>query len=150
MNEELKQILLDIFRLETAAMKVQEAKGSYDIGRRSAVTSGKHFDPLAGYVSRELQRCGVRPDGIFWEKNVTIPGWFRASKQWDMLTFDGRDLIAAIEFKSLGSSYGNNLNNRVEEALGSVFDTHHAVKHDLYLREGGLPPMFCYLLVVRK
>jgi len=33
------------------------------------------------------------------------------------------ELLAIIEFKShVGPSFGNNLNNRVEEALGNVID----------------------------
>ncbi|MCI6231843.1 MAG: PaeR7I family type II restriction endonuclease [Selenomonas sp.] len=150
MNKELKEILLDIFRREEKAAQVQESRGGYDIGRRSAVTAGKHFDPLSEYISKELQTYGVASESIFWNEKLNIPGWFRASKQWDMLAFHQEDMIAAIEFKSIGSSYGNNINNRVEEALGSAYDTHHAVKYNLYRSEGKIPPMFAYLLVARK
>ena len=87
MNKELKEILLDIFRREEKAAQVQESRGGYDIGRRSAVTAGKHFDPLAEYISKELQTYGVASESIFWNEKLNIPGWFRASKQWDMLAF---------------------------------------------------------------
>src|ERR1700732_1523258 len=40
-----------------------------------------------------------------------------------MLIVQDTNLIAAIEFKShRGPSFGNNLNNRTEEALGSAVD----------------------------
>ncbi len=41
-----------------------------------------------------------------------------ARKKWDLLVVEGC-LIAAIEFKSQVGSFGNNYNNRTEEALGS-------------------------------
>lgn len=42
-------------------------------------------------------------------------------------------LVAAFELKALGGpSYGNNYNNRVEEALGSAVDLRRAVLADLY------------------
>lgn len=97
MNKELKEILLDIFRREEKAAQVQESRGGYDIGRRSAVTAGKHFDPLSEYISKELQTYGVASESIFWNEKLNIPGWFRASKQWDMLAFHQEDMIAAIE-----------------------------------------------------
>ena len=33
-----------------------------------------------------------------------------------------QQLVMAVEFKSIGGSYGNNLNNRTEEALGNAND----------------------------
>ena len=54
---------------------------------------------------------------------LTLPGFFRPTKLWDLLVVrDGR-LIAAIEFKSqVGPSFGNNANNRAEEAIGTAVD----------------------------
>ena len=54
---------------------------------------------------------------------LTLPGYFRPTKLWDMLVMrDGR-LIAAIELKSqVGPSFGNNFNNRTEEAIGTAHD----------------------------
>jgi hypothetical protein len=52
-----------------------------------------------------------------------LPGWFRAEKEWDLLVVAQQRLIAAIEFKSqVGPSFGNNFNNRTEEAIGSASD----------------------------
>lgn len=51
---------------------------------------------------------------------VVLPGFFRPTKQWDTLVMlDGR-LIAALEFKSQVGSFGNNFNNRTEEAIGTA------------------------------
>lgn len=54
---------------------------------------------------------------------VTLPGYFRATKLWDVLVTHRGRLVAAIEFKShVGPSFSNNLNNRAEEAIGTAAD----------------------------
>ena len=54
---------------------------------------------------------------------VTLPGYFRPTKLWDLVViYEGR-LVAAIELKSqVGPSFGNNFNNRTEEAIGTAHD----------------------------
>jgi hypothetical protein len=47
----------------------------------------------------------------------TLPGFYRPSKEWDLLVVADGQLVAAIEVKSQVGSLGNNFNNRVEEAL---------------------------------
>jgi hypothetical protein len=48
---------------------------------------------------------------------VTLPGYFRPTKLWDVLVIHDKRLLAAIELKSqVGPSFGNNFNNRTEEA----------------------------------
>jgi hypothetical protein len=60
---------------------------------------------------------------------------FRPEKQWDLLVVVKNCLIAAVEFKSqVGPSFGNNYNNRTEEALGSATDIWAAY------REGAFKP----------
>ena len=50
---------------------------------------------------------------------LTLPGYFRPTKLWDLLVIHKGELIAAIELKSqVGPSFGNNFNNRTEEAFG--------------------------------
>lgn len=56
-------------------------------------------------------------------RTVELPGYFRATKQWDLIVVCESQLLAAIELKShIGPSFGNNLNNRTEEALGNALD----------------------------
>ena len=54
---------------------------------------------------------------------MELPGFYRPTKKWDLVVVrDGR-LCAAIEMKSqVGPSFGNNFNNRTEEAVGSSVD----------------------------
>jgi hypothetical protein len=55
-------------------------------------------------------------------KARTLPGYYRPSKEWDLVVVCENDLVAAIEVKSQVRSFGNNFNNRVEEALGNATD----------------------------
>ncbi|HWE63435.1 MAG TPA: PaeR7I family type II restriction endonuclease, partial [Chloroflexota bacterium] len=54
---------------------------------------------------------------------LTLPGFFRPTKVWDLLVLHRGQLVAAIELKShIGPSFGNNFNNRAEEAIGMAHD----------------------------
>lgn len=64
-----------------------------------------------------------------------LPGYFRPTKNWDLVAIADNHLLATIEFKShVGPPFGNNFNNRVEEALGSSTDLWTAY------REGAFKP----------
>jgi len=52
-----------------------------------------------------------------------LPGYYRAEKKWDLIVVSEGQLVTAMEFKSQsGPSFGNNFNNRSEEAIGSATD----------------------------
>jgi hypothetical protein len=52
-----------------------------------------------------------------------VPGFFRPEKEWDLVVKKGQALGAVIELKAqVGPSFGNNFNNRTEEALGNADD----------------------------
>ena len=54
---------------------------------------------------------------------LTLPGYFRPTKLWDLLVIHKGQLVAAIELKSqVGPSFSNNFNNRTEEAIGTAHD----------------------------
>lgn len=55
-------------------------------------------------------------------RNLTLPGYFRVTKNWDLLVVEQDVLVAAVEFKSMSTSSVKNVNNRVEEVLGSGTD----------------------------
>jgi hypothetical protein len=64
-----------------------------------------------------------------------LPGYFRAEKSWDLIVVADGNLLAVIEFKAqVGPSFGNNFNNRTEEALGNASDLWAAY------REGAFKP----------
>lgn len=131
-----------------AARKKQIELGKKDAGTRGAVTAGKNLD---GFIS--LVRSLVVANGLdlasthINKKLVVLPGYFRPTKQWDLLVMNGSHLVAALEFKSQVGSFGNNYNNRTEEAIGTA--------HCLWTayRDGALgnqprPPFLGWLMVV--
>ncbi|MBL8483095.1 MAG: restriction endonuclease [Rhodocyclaceae bacterium] len=98
------------------------ASGTKDAGNRSAVTGGKHLDGFIGLLTRILCDAGL-PDSTIYTGATTLPGYFRPTKNWDLVVVVDRVLLAGIEFKAhVGPSFGNNFNNRVEEALGNSAD----------------------------
>ena len=64
---------------------------------------------------------------------LTLPGYFRPTKLWDLLVIHKGHLIAAIELKSqVGPSFGNNFNNRTEEAIGTAHDLWTAYRENAF------------------
>ncbi len=99
------------------------------------MTGGKQMDGFVSLVRQLLVEAGVANEGIVTDRRLELPGWFRAEKKWDLIVTHDGELVAAIEFKShIGPSFGNNFNNRTEEALGSATDIWAA------FREGAFRP----------
>lgn len=119
---------------ETQAQKQGTKFGVRDAGARAAVTGGSQMDGFVELVRDLLEESGVDKPVIYCERHVELPGWFRPEKKWDLLVVVDGCLIAAIEFKSQVGSFGNNYNNRTEEALGSATDLWAAY------REGAFKP----------
>lgn len=102
--------------------KQGSASGKKDAGNRSAVTGGKHLDKFIELLAKILSDAGL-PDSTIHLKSTTLPGYFRPTKDWDLVAVVDGHLLATIEFKAhVGPSFGNNFNNRVEEALGNSTD----------------------------
>lgn len=123
----------------------QEARGMIDAGTRGAVTGGKHLGPLEEVVTRVLIDAGVRARDIHTGNSATLPGYFRELKDWDIVVMMQGRVAAVIEMKSQSGSFGNNLNNRIEEAIGQTVDFWKAVEVDLI---PGLRPWFAYVMLV--
>lgn len=128
--------------------KQRQLKESGDSSNRGAVLGGKQMDGFVELIRQTAIDVGIPEEIIITDKNY-LPGYFRSSKDWDMLivTPSGK-LIAAIELKSQVGSYGNNFNNRTEEAIGSAVDLWTA------FREGQFPnqqaPWVGWLMVVGR
>jgi Restriction endonuclease XhoI len=119
---------------DTQAQRQGSQSGTRDTGSRAAVTGGSQMDGFVELVRDLLEESGVDKPVIYCERCVEIPGWFRPEKKWDLLVVVEGCLIAAIEFKSQVGSFGNNYNNRTEEAIGSATDLWAAY------REGAFKP----------
>jgi hypothetical protein len=102
---------------------LRQAKGDIDRGNRAAVTGGKQMDGFCDLIRWLLVYNGLEDPHIYTRGKRQLPGYFRATKEWDLLVVHEGHLVAAMEFKSQrGPSFSNNVNNRIEEALGSATD----------------------------
>lgn len=97
------------------------ATGRKDYGTRGAVTGGKHLDGFISLIAELLTDAGL-PDYTIHTRTTTLPGYFRPTKNWDLVVVVDNTLLASIEFKAQVGSFGNNCNNRIEEAIGSSTD----------------------------
>jgi type II restriction enzyme len=149
LKKELEDAILHSFIIREKAAEMQIEKGTLDTGMRSQVTSGKHLDKLTEVIAHDLEECGIAAEDIFCKnKGTELPGWFRAAKKWDILGLMKGQLVVGVEMKSIYSSYGNNLNNRAEEAIGSAVDAKYAIEK--VLMNKSIPPIFGYVLIVKK
>lgn len=111
----------------------QSAHGVRDQGNRGAVTGGKQLDGFVDLICELLVFNGVPEKCIFTTSDLELPGYFRPNKKWDLLVVDGDELVIAIEFKSqVGPSFGNNFNNRTEEAMGTALDIWTAYREGVF------------------
>jgi hypothetical protein len=102
-------------------------------GSRDAVVGGKNMDAFFGLVSVVVAHCGLPPEVVQTRSSrVVLPGYFRATKNWDVLVIHDRRLLGVFEFKSQVGSFGNNFNNRTEEVIGSAADLWVAHHHGAY------------------
>lgn len=124
----------------------QILEGRPDAGTRGTVAGGRHMDGFASLLAELARYSGFSADEIRFRTGVEVPGFYRPTKKWDVVVIRGERLCAAIEIKSMAGSYGNNLNNRSEEALGSAADIWAAYKAGTF---GLHQPWLGYLFVIR-
>jgi hypothetical protein len=124
--------------------KRQQAKqikaGRIDAGTRGAVTGGTQMGALELVVHDILVAAGLDRVHVKTRTGLELPGYYRPEKKWDLLAVTDDRLVMAIEFKSqVGPSFGNNFNNRTEEAIGNAEDIWTAYREG---RFGHHPPPF--------
>src|SRR3984885_3059871 len=133
---------------ETQAKKQGSLSGSKDAGARSAVTGGAQMNGFVNLVRDLLCESGLPKAHVYCEKYVEIPGWYRPEKKWDLLIVSDGQLLAGIEFKSQVGSFGNNYNNRTEEAIGSAADIWAAYREGAF--KPSARPWLGYLMLLEE
>lgn len=122
-DSRVKQAVERFWHVRREQLVRQRMSDKPDQGIRGAVTGGKQLDGFIQIVKDSLILNGVPAGSVFTDSALELPGYYRPNKKWDLLVVDNGSLLAAIEFKSqVGPSFGNNFNNRTEEALGSAAD----------------------------
>ncbi len=144
---DLDAVLQSFWQTRAAQQIKQKASGKQDQGNRGAATGGSHLDALGTWIRATCENAGVNPAFILSGRKLTLPGFFRPAKDWDIILYNGTELGAAIELKShIGPSFGNNFNNRVEEAIGNAMDVRVAFRENLL---GDEQPWLGYLMVLQ-
>lgn len=132
-----------------AAVQKQRELGRADQGERAGVTGGKNMDGFIALIQDVIYANGLGEAHIMIGRRLlTLPGFFRPTKLWDMLVINEGRLVAALELKSqVGPSFGNNFNNRTEEALGTAIDLWTAFREGAFGKETSRPFVGWLMLV---
>lgn len=112
------------------------------------MTAGAHADGIVGLIADVLRENGVPDGGIFTtRRSLDLPLYFRPARSWDLVVVHEGKLIACLEFKShVGPSFGNNYNNRAQEAVGDGHDMNLAFREGLF--EPSPKPWIGYILLL--
>lgn len=150
LDESVRRAVRAFWRVRDRQARAQGAKsGQRDRGGRTAATGGAQMEGFETLVRSMLVESGVPDAAVFSRKRVELPGFFRAEKRWDLLVVLDDRLVAIIEFKShVGPSFGNNCNNRVEEALGSATDLWAAYREGAF--KPSVRPWLGYLMLLEE
>lgn len=125
----------------------QKSAGQHDQGARSAVTGGAHMDGFINLLTELIEESGIKSGHIFYNKALELPGFFRPTKEWDLLVVRDGQLVLVLEAKSqVGPSFGNNFNNRTEEAMGSALDLWTAYREGAFNKT--IRPWLGYLFLL--
>jgi hypothetical protein len=134
LTERTSKAVAHYWQTRTAQRAKQASGGKTDQGLRSAVTGGAQMNGFIDLFADLVAEAGIPETSIFRKSAIQLPGFFRPTKEWDLLVVHETKLIAAIEAKSqIGPSFGNNFNNRTEEAMGSALDLWTAFRERAYL-----------------
>lgn len=119
---------------ETRSGQGKEQRDSEDStrGRRAEVLGGTQMDSFAGLIEDIVVEVGVPRESVKHDYHATLPGFYRHEKEWDTAVVHDGELLAVIEYKSQASSFGNNLNNRAEEAIGNNTDILEAYEEGVF------------------
>jgi hypothetical protein len=172
--DRLQQAVKHFWIVRSTQQKKQGGGEEKDRGERSAVTGGKHVDGFIRLVRSLLLEAGLTNTHVFCKPReegappppkrkkgkkrdeafgvqptrTVLPGWFRAEKDWDFVVIVNGLLVAGIEFKSHVGSFGNNCNNRAEEALGNATDLLAAFREGAF--QPSVRPWLGYLMLLEE
>jgi hypothetical protein len=149
LDKRLSIAVMEFWSVRKRQSEQQGAKrGKKDVGGRQAVTGGAQLSGLVKLIKDLLEEAGL-PEVYIHTKANSLPGYFRPIKDWDLAVISNGNLIASIELKSqVGPSFGNNFNNRVEEALGSATDLWRASREGAF--KPSRQPWLGYLMLLEE
>lgn len=144
----LQQAVQQYWDARAANKEKQIGSGRIDAGTRGEVTGGTQMVALETLVADILCDVGLKRLDVRTRTALELPGYFRATKKWDLVVVSEGQLVLAMEFKSqAGKSIGNNVNNRTEEAVGSASDLWTAYREGRF-GQGAPTPFLGYLFLL--
>ncbi len=150
LNDRVREAVAFYWQTLDKQSKKQRKKGArrVDRGTRSRVTGGKQMDGFARLIRQILVENKLPEASVHLDKMLELPGYFRPTKEWDLVVVRGGRLIAAMELKShTGPSFGNNFNNRAEESIGTAQDFKTAFREGAF-KPGGQKPWIGTLMLL--
>ena len=142
-----KRAVAHYWRTRATQADKQKLSGTSDQGSRGATTGGAQMDEFLGLLAHYLEAIGIPRHALHFHQRLELPGYFRPTKKWDLLVVLDHHLIAGLETKSQVGSFGNNFNNRTEEAMGSALDLWTAHREGAF--GSGLAPWLGYLFLLQ-
>jgi Restriction endonuclease XhoI len=150
LDKELGKAVAHFWHTRSDQMEKQRSGGKADAGKRGTATGGKHADGFIDLLAAICRSAGLKSLDIHTNDKTerTLPGFFRPTKEWDVVVRSGTNLVAVVEVKSQVGSFGNNFNNRVEEALGNATDFQVAYREGLF--QPSAPPWLGYFFMLEE
>jgi Restriction endonuclease XhoI len=122
-EKRLREAIQSYWTARAKNLEKQKQSGKIDAGTRGEVTGGTQMGALEVLIADVLCEAGLKKPDVRTRTALELPGYYRATKKWDLIVVSEGKLVMAMEFKSqAGKSIGNNVNNRTEEAVGSAKD----------------------------
>lgn len=122
-DKRLQQAVQSYWDARSKNKEKQVEGGKIDAGTRGEVTGGTQMGAMEVLVADILAEAGLEKLDVKTRTALELPGYYRSEKKWDLIVVSNGQLVTAMEFKSqVGPSFGNNFNNRSEEAIGSATD----------------------------
>lgn len=137
----------DFWQARNAQTQKQIEAGVIDAGTRGSVTGGKHLHALTVAIVDHFLSDPEIEFEAYYAGRTGLPGYYRSAKDWDVVVLYRGALVAAIELKSQVGSFGNNFNNRAEEAIGNAADIWRAYEEGHF---GHIRPWLGFVMVLEK
>ncbi|MFD5091883.1 PaeR7I family type II restriction endonuclease [Amycolatopsis thailandensis] len=118
MTRDVEPLLINWWKAKNEAVARLAADGRSDTGAQAR--DSRHMQSIAMFVKQMFVDAGLDEPDV--KVDSIIPGYYRRSKNWDVVATHKGHLVGVVELKSQASSPGNNANNRIEEAIGSAVD----------------------------
>jgi hypothetical protein len=148
LKTEISNAIIHYWATLTDQAETQQMSEETARGRRAQVVGGAQMDGFAGLIEDALVEEGLPRESILHDHDAVLPGYYRATKRWDIAIVIDDELLGVMELKSIASSFGNNLNNRVEEAVGNNTDLYQAYQEGLF--EPSPTPWVGYLIMIAE